>query len=434
VKTILLLAGRSKRFWPLAEKSLFPLCGKTLVEHQVERLKKGGCTDITLVVGAHNKKEMKALFPKLTIVEQKELDMGMQGACMDALKSTKEPVMIVSGNDVIDPAAFASLKKEASKPGVAGAILARKMKRYFPGGYLVMKGQRIDSMIEKPGEGNEPSKLVNIVAHVHNDPKALLDALKKTTSKRDDGYEAALSALFKTHTYRAVPYEGVWQPVKYPWHLLPLLELLLAEIKAPSIHKSAKIHPSAIVDGNVVIEEGARILANASIVGPCHIGARTIVGNNALVRASSVGADCVVGYATEVKGSALAGPVWTHMTYLGDSIVGRNVSFGGGCVSGNLRLDEGEIQSKSPNSEGMLPTGLTKFGLVVGDGCRFGIQVGSNPGVKIGRHSFIAGGVMLNADIPDESFVTPEKRDPVIRKNKAAPASMRDREQYKKKL
>lgn len=399
----------------------------------MERLRKGGCTDITLVVGAHNKRELKKLFPGMKLIEQKD-PRGMQGACLAALKSMKEPVMVVSGNDVIDPSAFAALKKEAGKPGVAGAILARKVRRYFPGGYLKMKGPRIAAIIEKPGEGKEPSKLVNIVAHVHNDPQALLKELQKTTSARDDGYESALSCLFATHLYRAVPYDGAWQPVKYPWHLLPLLELLLGEIKGPSIHKTAKTHPAATVEGNVIIEEGVRIFAHASIVGPCHIGARTIVGNGALVRGSSVGADSVIGYATEVKGSVLAGPVWTHMTYLGDSVIGSNVSFGGGCVTGNLRLDEAEIQSKSPESESMLPTGLTKFGLVVGDGCRFGIQIGSNPGVKVGRHSFISGGVMLGSDIPDESFVSPEKRTPVIRKNIAAPASMADRERYKKKV
>ena len=67
----------------------------------------------------------------------------------------------------------------------------------------------------------------------------------------------------------------------------------------------------------MVLGEGVRVLAHATIVGPCVIGARTIIGNNALVRGSSVGRDCVVGYNTEVKSSVLADHVWTHMTYLG---------------------------------------------------------------------------------------------------------------------
>jgi bifunctional UDP-N-acetylglucosamine pyrophosphorylase/glucosamine-1-phosphate N-acetyltransferase len=424
VKAFLLLAGRSKRFWPLTDKCLFPICGKTLAEHQVDMLKKGGVRDITLIVGAHNKKELKKLFPTLKIVEQKDLDLGMQGACMSGLKGVKEPVMIVSGNDVIEPSAFDLLRKEMAKPGVDGAILARKVTKYFPGGYLSVKAGRSMAIVEKPGEGKEPSKLVNIVAHVHKDPVALLQALKSVKNHRDDGYELALHALFAQKNYRAVAYEGFWQPVKYPWHLLPLLEYFLSKIEKPLIHKTAKIHPTAVVEGNVVIGEGTRILAHASVVGPCTIGARCIIGNNALVRGSSVGDDSVVGYSTEVKGSLLAGPVWTHMSYLGDSIIGRNVSFGAGCLTGNLRLDEGEIADSS----------LTKLGLVVGDNCRFGIQVGTNPGVKIGAGTFVAGAVFVTEDVADKSFVTMKDGKMHIRENKSAAPSMEERAKYRKKV
>ncbi len=440
MKVLLLLAGRSRRFWPLAEKSLFPICGKTLAEHQVEALRKGGCTDILLVVGAHNKKEVKKLFPDLPIVEQKDLDLGMQGACLSGLPKVKtEPVMVVSGNDVIDPSAFAMLKKEAAKPGVGGAILARKVKTYFPGGYLTVKAGRVTGIVEKPGAGKEPSRLVNIVAHVHNDPGALLAALKAVKNHRDDGYELALQSLFGTRNYRAVPYEGFWQPVKFPWHLLPLLEHFLGETTKPLIHKTAKIHPTAVVEGNVVIGEGSKVFAHASVIGPCVIGKNCIVGNNALVRGSSVGDDCVVGYNTEVKGSILAGPVWTHMTYLGDSVIGRNVSFGGGCTTGNLRLDEGEILSCPLPPTGALhakplqqiPTGLTKLGLIAGDDCRFGIQVGTNPGLKVGPGTFVVGGFLLMNDVPDRSFVMEKNGVVQVRPNKTAVPDMDARKKYR---
>lgn len=434
MRTLLLLAGRSRRFWPLSEKSLFPICGKTLAEHQVETLRKGGCTDITLVVGAHNKKELKKLFPTLPQIEQKNLDHGMQGACMSALPKLKkgEPVLIVSGNDVIEPEAFMLLKKAASLPKVGGAILARKVKKYFPGGYLTVKNGRSISIVEKPGEGKEPSKLVNIVAHIHNDPQALLAALKSVKNQRDDGYEQALHLLFKEKTYKAVAYGGFWQPVKYPWHLLPLLEHFLSGIGKPMIHKTAKIHPSAVIDGPVVIGEGTRVLPHATIVGPCVIGRRCIIGNNALVRGSSIGDDCVVGYNTEVKGSVLAGPVWTHMTYLGDSVIGSNVSFGGGSTTGNLRLDEGEISSL--DGDRAIATGLTKFGTIVGDDCRFGAQVATNPGIKIGRGSFVATAMTLGEDVPDGSFVNMKEGRMLIRPNRIAVPGMDGREKYRKQL
>ena len=394
---------------------------------------KGGCADITLIAGAHNKKELKKIFPRLPLVEQKNLDWGMQGACLSGLAKIKkgEPVLIVSGNDVIDPSALQELRAAAGRPGIDGAILARKVREYFPGGYLTVKSGLVRGIVEKPGQGKEPSGLVNIVAHIHNDPAALLAALKAVKNHRDDGYELALQALLKQKKYRAVPYTGFWQPVKYPWHLLPLLEHFLSGVRK-SIDRSVKIHPSAVIEGEVTIGAGTRILPNAVVVGPCAIGRDCIVGNNALVRGSSVGNGCVVGYNTEVKGSVLAGPVWTHMTYLGDSIIGENVSFGGGCIVGNLRLDEAEIFIKEKGAR--IGTGLTKLGLVAGDDCRFGIQIGTNPGIRVGAGSFIGGGVFLTEDAGDRTYVSMKDGRPIARQNTAPLPRMAGRDKYRRGL
>src|SRR3989338_8126770 len=104
VKAILLLAGRSRRFWPLQEKSLFPIAGKTLLEHQVASLTQAGFKDILFVGGDHNLRQIKKMFPKVPVVEQENLELCMQGALLSALPKLKdEPVLIVGGNDVIDP-------------------------------------------------------------------------------------------------------------------------------------------------------------------------------------------------------------------------------------------------------------------------------------------------------------------------------------------
>ncbi len=430
MKVLLLLAGRSRRFWPLSEKSLFPLCGKPLIGHQIERLRAAGCGDITLVGGSHNLPAVSALFPDLPTVQQEDLDLGMQGALLSALPSVgNEPVLIVSSNDIVESYAFEDLKAAAAERKVGGALLAQRVQRYFPGGYLKVIDGAIASIVEKPGEGNEPSDLVNIVAHIHNDPQALLGLLKTVRSDRDDGYEQAIAQLFPQQVYRAVPYHGSWQAVKYPWHLLHLLPLLLKDATA-SIHPAATVHPTAVIEGQVVIEEGARVLPHATVVGPSFIGRGTTIGNNALVRGSSVGRHCVVGYNTEVKSCVLADHVWTHSSYLGDSVVGENVSFGAGCVTGNLRLDEGEIASQWENEP--LPSGLTKFGTIIGADCRIGIQVSTNPGVKIGPGTFIAGGTCVSQDIPDRSFVNTKDGKLMIRPNESAAPEPAAREKYRK--
>ena len=87
MKTLLLVAGRSKRFWPLAEKNLWSVAGKTLLQHQLDRLAAAGCRDVTVVSGKHNLDMIHALFPSLPLVEQEDLEQGMQGALLSALPS-----------------------------------------------------------------------------------------------------------------------------------------------------------------------------------------------------------------------------------------------------------------------------------------------------------------------------------------------------------
>ena len=429
MNTFLLLAGRSTRFWPLTEKTLFPLCGKTLLEHQVNRLKEGGCENIILVGSAHNLDEARQKLPDLPTVQQENLELGMRGAVLSILKEYgNDPLMIVGGNDVIEPRAYTELLNSTGD----GALLAYKVDRYFPGGYLSTDGDRITGIVEKPGEGNEPSDLVNVVAHVHRDPAALSAALSDIDESTDDGYEQALTKLFADKHYTAVQYDGVWQAVKYPWHLVDLCEVLLDEIPQQKIDSTAEIHPSADIIGNVVIAAGAKVLHNAVIRGPAYIGKNTIVANNALVRGSSVGDNCVVGFSTEVKGSVLHSHVWTHMNYIGDSVIGSNVSFGGGAITGNFRLDEEEVVSSC--KEVKIATGRTKFGCVIGNDCRIGVHVSTNPGVKIGAGCFIATATFVTTDIEDGKFVMMKNGVVDLRENRTKSSTPSDREELRKKL
>ena len=405
MKTLLLIAGRSRRFWPLIEKPLWPFMGQPLLTHQLERLKQGGLDDIIFVGGNHNLEEVQRLFPDVPSVEQEDLKQGMRGALLSALPTVgDEPVCIVSSNDVIEPSGYQSLFDASKKGEVGGAILAQKVERYFPGGYLeVDDAMRVSNVIEKPGEGSEPSDLVNIVAHVHNHPQKLLTALQSASSKNDDVYEVALTSLCNEMEYVAVPYEDAWNAVKFPWHILDVTERFLSDIKSETRSPESEVHSSAVIEGSVILEEGVKVMANATIVGPCYIGKGTVIGTNALVRESIIGEQCVIGYGSEIVRSNLHSHVWTHNTYLGDSVIGQNVAFGSGCVTANFRLDEGEISSVVKDDK--LNTQRAKLGVVIGNNVRIGVQSGFAPGVKIGSGSFVSSATFLSKDVKENRYV-----------------------------
>ncbi len=417
MNAILIVAGKSNRFWPFKEKNLFPLCGTTLIEHQIRLLKDVGFAskEIIIVAGKHNRKEISSIAKGYTIVEQENLDRGMQGALESALRHMKcKEILVMSGNDIVEKAAVLRVIEVGKKATVDGVLLAKHVDTYFPGGYIVAKGSRITKIIEKPGQGKEPSDLVNIVLHLHKDSQALLHTLGKIESN-DDGYEKAITSLLSTHNYQAATYNGSWFPVKYPWHLLDLLPQFLAK-QTRNIHKTSVIHPTAVIDGPVVISEGVKVLAHSTIVGPAYIGANTVIANNTLVRESSIGENCVIGFGTEVARSILANNVWTHMSYVGDSILGNNVSLGGGTTTGNLRLDEREISSVIKDIA--IPTGRRKVGSMIGEHCRLGIHTTIAPGIKTGENSFIESACYLTEDIQQDSFVNMKNGVCTIRKNR----------------
>lgn len=407
---ILLAAGRSERLKPLSDKNFLLFCGKPLLQHQIESLQKAGIKNITVIGGAHNLEKIQVLLKNLphkktlSVCEQKDLDLGMGGAVLAVEKERKkdEPLMVVSGNDVLEQTAYTQMARQKGS-----ALLVYKVKTYFPGGYVKMKGKTVTHIIEKPTPGTEPSDLVNIVVHVHHNPKQLFDALKKVKTTKDDRYESALQLLFeKGVQYTAVPYIGFWQPIKYPWHVYNVAQYLFAQEykkRSRKIAQSASIAQSAKIHGDVIIEDGVKIFDNAVVQGPAYIGKESVIATNALVRSSFLGERCVAGYNTEVARSYCGNDVWTHSNYIGDSIIGNNCSFGAGAITGNLRLDEKNIPVMVNGKR--VDSGTQKLGLIAGDGLRCGVNTSFMPGIRVGKNVFVGGGIVVPQDIPDNQFV-----------------------------
>ncbi|MBT6068404.1 NTP transferase domain-containing protein [Candidatus Peregrinibacteria bacterium] len=423
MKAILLAAGRSKRVKPILDKNFISFCGKYLIEWQVNSLVSAGINEIVIVGNKYNlehiqefAEEFKTVWgDELTIdvTEQKKLDEGMAGGVMACKEFFDDgPALIVSSNDVVDEAAYASIL--SSKDKGTGALLGYKVDEYFPGGYLKLgHGDKIEGIVEKPGEGKEPSDYVNIVVHLHNNYEVLFEALKNVKSEKDDRYEVALDNLINGgEGYEMVPYEGFWQPLKFPWHVFDLDKYFLKKrseelegnpdydcVGEAIIHKSAEISDRAVIKGEVIVEEGVRIFENAVVQGPAYLEEGCVVGNNALFRDSFAGQGCVVGFTTEIARSHLGDNVWTHSNYIGDSVIGSNVSFGAGALTANLRLDEADIKWQGA------PSGTNKLGLITGDHIRVGVQTSIMPGLSIGSNSMIGSGLTITEDIADDEFV-----------------------------
>lgn len=416
---VLLAGGSSSRFAPLKEKILFKFLGRTLIERQLETFKNAGFERVIVIASENNYEQVKQEIEKVdnTVVVKVQVGNGQAGAVNTALSEIDdgEGILIANMNDIFADSIFEKFKAELLSNPDQQILVGYYSEKYFPGGYFTLQDDKVIGIVEKPGEGNEPSKIVNLVFDYFPQAGKLKKYLNEADSEKDDVYETALDNMMKAgEIFHYVEHKGMWLTIKYPWHVLAMMQYYLGNIGGQEISPNTTIAESAKIIGNVVIEDGVKIFDNAVIKGPVYIGRNSIVANNALVRDSHIGNDCVVGYSTEIARSYISDRCWFHTNYVGDSVFGQNVSLGSGAVTANLRLDE---QSVLMNVKGeKVNTGLNKLGNIIGNNVRIGVNSSLSPGIKIGSKVFIGSNVLVHEDIEEGKYVY-AKQELIIKDN-----------------
>lgn len=168
----------------------------------------------------------------------------------------------------------------------------------------------------------------------------------------------------------------------YPWDILDWMERKLSKNtettqKDTTIEKHAS---GARVRGNLTIGEGTEILPGVVVDGNVHIGNNCRIGPNCYLRGTIViGNECVVGLGVEIKNAFIGNQTYvSHLSYIGDSIIGNDVNVGGGTIFSNFRHDGGE--HKMLLRDKLIPSGRIKLGALVGNHVRFGANTVILPG------------------------------------------------------
>ena len=168
------------------------------------------------------------------------------------------------------------------------------------------------------------------------------------------------------------------------------------------IGKGTVIYPCVVLEGDVEIGEncvigqntrikdshiGSGTSINSSVILESKVGNETSVGPFAYLRpGSDVGNHCKVGDFVEIKNSKLDdGAKAAHLTYVGDSDVGKKVNLGCGVVFVNY-------------------DGSKKYRSVVEDGAFIGCNVNLVSPVHVGKDAYVAAGSTITNDVKDGSL------------------------------
>jgi len=154
----------------------------------------------------------------------------------------------------------------------------------------------------------------------------------------------------------------------------------------------------------VWVHKTATVAPTAYLGAPCIIGPGTEIRHCAFIRGSAlVGENCVVGNSVELKNVILFDNVQVpHFNYVGDSILGYKSHMGAGAVTSNVKSDQSLIVVKC--GETHIPTGLKKFGALLGDHVEVGCNSVLNPGTVIGRHTNIYPTSCVRGVVPGSSI------------------------------
>ena len=366
---VVLAAGRGTRLAVGADappKVLLECLGAPLLEH-VRRALEGLGADLTLVVVGHQAAQVRAYLDQRWKGARPILQDPQNGTghalrlAMDALPRFDGDVLVVSGD--VPQVTRAALERLLAKHRAARAAATFLTGSLPDAGSLgrVVRGPdgRFEAIVEARDAADRPAILA---LHEFNTGlyafradalrPALAGVAAQQVAPQQGGRGNAQGEEYLTDAVgRIRAAGGLVEALCVPegatllgvntWEDLALaFAVLRRRILAEHLARRVEIVDleHTIVEVDVVIEPGARLLPFTYVQSGCRIAAGAVVGPFARLRGAAVlEADAEVGNFVEVKASTLGrGVKAKHLAYLGDATVGAEANIGCGVITANF--------------------------------------------------------------------------------------------------
>jgi len=373
-------------------KVMLQVTNKPILEHILNSAIQAGIEGFVFITG-YLEQQIREYFGdgskwgvRIDYVQQKE-QLGTANAIGYAKGHVEEAFLVLNGDMLIgqeDLKALLSRTEEA-------VICVKEVENPSDFGVLEVENNKVVRIIEKPK--NPPTKLAN--AGVYLFRESIFDFIDRTQASVRKEFEITDSIQMLIDSGAAVgysPLEGRWIDIGYPWDLLKANERLLKDLKG---RYEGTVEPNATIKGEVVIGKGTAIRNGSYIEGPVIIGENCDIGPNCFIRPSTaIGNNARVGNAVEIKNTIIMeGTHVGHLSYVGDSIIGRRCNFGAGTKVANLRHDGKNIKVRMKGK--ILDSGRRKLGVIMGDDVHTGINTSINVGVMIEKGKYTSPGEIV---------------------------------------
>ena len=444
---IVLAAGNGKRMLGSSPKVLVPIGGKPMAQHILDTISGIEKSRPILVVGDQAKEVKNSLqFKRNTKIVTQRKQLGTAHAVKTALAQLRpNSVTVVLYGDVplIEGKTLKRLISDASK----GALAILTFNKDRPQGYgRVVRGAKnqVEAIVEEKDATKEEKSINEVNSGILAIKSILIKKLLpeiKNNNAANEYYLTDIVSLSKKHGIKVQPLLledpdealGANTPLE-----LQDLERACQRIRAKKLVNSGvniadidridsrgslAVGRGSFIDVNNVFEGRVEIGKNTKIGPNCYIK-DSVIGNEVTLQASTVIEDSRVGDlcklgpfarirgGTEIEDNAELGNFVEanrskigpeskakHLTYLGDSNLGRNVNIGAGTITCNY-------------------DGKNKYKTKLDDGAFIGSNTSLVAPVKVGKEASTGAGSVITKNVPPGSLAIGRSRQSNIKRKK----------------
>ncbi|MBP8924626.1 MAG: bifunctional UDP-N-acetylglucosamine diphosphorylase/glucosamine-1-phosphate N-acetyltransferase GlmU [Pseudomonadales bacterium] len=432
LEIVILAAGQGTRMVSDLPKILHRLAGRALVQHVVDTAALLGPQNLHIVIG-HGAEQVRAsLAVNSAHWVAQERQLGTGHAMQQALPGlTDGGITLILYGDVplvrestlrelvaiAEAGALALLTVQLADPTGYGRVLrdtrgrvaaivehkdagtAERAIREVNTGIMAMPTAHLRRWLGRLGNANVQGEyyLTDIIAMAAAED-VIVQALEAASEEEVAGVNdrrqlAALERAYQHRIARELMLAG-----------LTLLDPARFDLRGSLRHgRDTVIDINVIIEGDVVLGNRVRVGANC-VLRNARIADGAIIHENSVIEDSDVGPGCSVGpFARLRPGTRMADgakignfvetkKAWvgahskiSHLSYVGDAVLGENVNVGAGTITCNY-------------------DGANKFETTIGDGAFIGSNTALVAPVTVGRNATVGAGSVVTTAVPDDAL------------------------------
>ncbi|WP_289709787.1 bifunctional UDP-N-acetylglucosamine diphosphorylase/glucosamine-1-phosphate N-acetyltransferase GlmU [Macrococcoides canis] len=432
-QAVILAAGKGTRMKSKLHKVLHPVCGKPMVQHVIDNIKKADVTEIVTIVG-YGAEDVKAALQDQSLFSMQSEQLGTAHAVQMAaehLEGKQGTTIVICGDTpLISEETIAGFIAHHETTGAKATILSAKTNTPFGYGRIIRDTHGAVERIVEEKDASIEEKLVNevssgtfcfdnallfeLLGQVDNNNaqgEYYLPDVIKLLRQRNELVEAYITEDFSetlgiNDRYNLSIAEQTLRLRINKQHMMngvTIIDPLTTYIESDVVIGSdTVIEPNVMLKGDtqigndVIVTSGSTIadskIANGvtvkhSVIAESEVGEHTTIGPFAQLRPGSIlGTDVKIGNFVEIKKAKLDDEAKvSHLSYIGDAEIGARTNIGCGAITVNY-------------------DGKNKFKTIVGKDAFIGCNSNLVAPVTIGDASFIAAGSTITDDVPEKSL------------------------------